>query len=233
MPSGVKRLIPTEVCETIIDFVAVRWDEVSTTYSGDRTWDYDVHATLGACALTCRAWRPRSQLHLMRVMSVRASNAGTRSFADMRTLFQRIPRLQSDVESLSIDGEDLEVPRFHLVPLVVYDILPRLPILTLCGGLIYMPTFFRVTMRRFVHLTHLRLHKATFASANDFRRMVESLRHLQNLALLLPEWVPYKLDRPCNGGPWPRSLIKLHNFEATAQARWITDTTSTRRTYAR
>lgn len=223
LSSGARRLIPTEVCELIIDFVAVRWDDISTTYSGDRTWDYDVHATLGACSLTCRAWRPRSQLHLMRVMSVRASIAGTRSFNDMRALFQITPRLRDDVESLSVDGRDMEMPRFHLVPLVVHDVLPHIPTLVLCEGLVYMPTFFRVCIRRFVHLTQLRLYKTTFFSVNDFRRMLESLRNLQNLALLFPEWLPSNMGRPPISGPWPCSLLRFHNLEVTAQARWITD----------
>lgn len=225
--SGTKRLIPTEVCERIIDFVAVRWEQVKIDYSGGRIWDSDVAATLQACSLTCHALRPRSQFYLMRVMSMRASIADSRSFNDMRALFRKIPRLRDDVESLSIDGTDLEIPRFHLVPLEIFETLPNIPTLMLSGGLVYMPTAFRVCMRRFMHLTHLRLFETTFSSANDLRRMLESLRNLKSLALLWPEWSPYNQNRQfstiSSSPKSPRSCVRLEKIELSAEAKWIRD----------
>lgn len=53
-------LLPTELCETIIDFVRP---------DCDHWFDYpEQRPTLLACALTCRSWRPRAQLNLWKAV---------------------------------------------------------------------------------------------------------------------------------------------------------------------
>lgn len=52
--------LPIEVCERVIDFVNASF--VGFNHETDKYR----RATLLACALTCRSWRPRSQLHLYR-----------------------------------------------------------------------------------------------------------------------------------------------------------------------
>lgn len=57
IPGHIPRL-PVEVCERIIDYV-------NASFVGfNHETDKDRQETLSACALTCRDWRPRSQLHL-------------------------------------------------------------------------------------------------------------------------------------------------------------------------
>ena len=223
---GTKKLISTEVCEQIIDFVAVRADSVDG-WSAGKFWGNDVRATLQACSLTCRAWRSRSQLHLMRDMSVRASIAGSRNFHDLRALLHTIPLLQGNVEALAVEGRNLDVPRFHLVPTEIHTTLPTVQSLTLRGGLVYMPTVFFVYMRRFKHLARLFLHETTFISMHDLRRMLESLHSLKILALERPGWMSNKLDHPPRTGPGPpQSHVRLEILQLEAEAKWITDTRS-------
>ncbi|KIP05205.1 hypothetical protein PHLGIDRAFT_120043 [Phlebiopsis gigantea 11061_1 CR5-6] len=104
------RVIPTEVCERIIDVVAVRRNAVAA-YADTLFWDKGVRATLDACSRTCRAWRTRSQLHLMRDMSVRASITGYMSFGDLRALLHTIPLLQGNLEDLAVGGWVLDIPQ--------------------------------------------------------------------------------------------------------------------------
>ena len=222
--SGAKRLMPTEVCERIIDCVASRRESNVGYKVTGLFWDFGVHATLQACSLTCRAWRPRSQHHLMRDMAVRASITGFRSFDDMRALLEKIPRLQENMEELTVEGKDLSVPRFHLVPLEIYIALPRISRLVMRGGLVYMPTVFFVCMQRFKDLTQLLLHETTFLSVHDFRRILESLRHLNTLAISFPKWLPHPRSRPPCTHPNRSSRIRLAILEINADAEWITDT---------
>lgn len=53
-------LLPTEICEIIIDVVRPDCDHWFT-YP-------EQSPTLLACALTCRAWRPRAQLNLWKAV---------------------------------------------------------------------------------------------------------------------------------------------------------------------
>ena len=219
-----QRLVPTEVCERIIDFVAARFDSIAG-WKTSRFWDDDVCETLKACSLTCRAWRPRSQLNLMRGMSVRPSIEG---FKALRALLHKIPLLEENIEDLAVKGFYLGIPRFHLVPLEVYPAVPTIQSLALCGGQVYMPTVFFICMRRFDHLVQLLLQKTTFLWVHDLRRMLESLRNLKILALYIPRWLSHNPDRLLSSSPWPsRSRLRLEALEVCADAEWIMDTRST------
>ena len=168
--------LPIEVCERIIDFVALRPDAFDGRKNTD-FWKMDVHETLQACSLTCHAWRPRSQLHLMRDMSVRASITGYRSFHDLRDLLHKIPLLRENMEDVSVEGWHLDIPRFHLVPLELYVTLPAIENLVLRNGLVYMPAVFLPSMRRLKNLARLYLYYTTFLSMHDLRRMLDSLQY--------------------------------------------------------
>ena len=132
------------------------------------------------------------------------------------------------MEDFAAEGFDLDVPRFHLVPLELYPALPTIRSLALRGGLVYMPTVFIASMRRFGHLSRLFLHQTIFLSAHDLRRMLESLRQLKILALDTLRWVPHNPGHPVSSSPrQPRSRLRLESLQVIVHAEWIADARST------
>ena len=164
----------------------------------------------------------------MRDMRMRASITGYRSFGDLRSLLRKIPLLQDNMEDLGVEGWGLDVPRFHLVPFELHTPLPTIQSLALRGGLVYMPTVFLVSLRRFEHLVRLFLNETTFISVHDLRRMLESLRGLRILTLRMLGWLSYNpgrlLSNSCTQPP--HSRLRLEALEIFADAKWVTDTRS-------
>lgn len=81
------RILPTELCERIINFVAAMEDRARVQ-------------TLCSCALTCRSWLPRSRFHLFRTVVLR-SNSQLASLA--RTL-KDSPLICKSVRNLTVVG---------------------------------------------------------------------------------------------------------------------------------
>ncbi|KIP08237.1 hypothetical protein PHLGIDRAFT_387786 [Phlebiopsis gigantea 11061_1 CR5-6] len=224
----IRPLVPTEVCMRVIDFVAIREEAIwDVSYN---IWCKDVYETLQACSLTCHAWRPRSQFHLMQLMSVRPSLMGSRSFDDMSALFNNIPLLKNNIEYLNVSGKEIKIPRFHLVPFKIYETLPLLQALILSNGFLYLPTPFLVCIRRFARLTELRLYRLTLLSDNDLRRMLGALRNLQRLDIRFLEWSTTGSKVQCQAQPRPtlQSCVRLRFLRIRAESQWITDTRTIR-----
>ena len=221
LPFGLQPLVPTEICERIIDFVAIR-DEAIWAYP-HRIWHLETYKTLQACSLTCHAWRSRSQFYLMHLMSVQPSLAEDRCFDNMLTLFNEVPHLKNSVEFLSVNGKELKIARFHLVPLKLYEAMLPLRVLLFSNGLLYFPTAFPVCMRRFTSMVELRLHHLTLISDNDLRRMLNALRSLQKLYITSPEWAAFNANRRNYVESWPRSHLRLLDLQIEAESRWIGD----------
>ena len=145
----------------------------------------------------------------------------------MHALLHKIPLLQANVEDLTVQGDGVEIPRFHLVPLEIPTSLPSMPSLVLRYGLVYMPPVFYVCMRRFDHLTRLVLQLTTFLSVHDLRRMLDSLRNMKILALSGTRWLPSKREHlPCTCLRPLRSRVRLEQLEVDVEAEWVTDTRS-------
>ena len=223
MSSSSEPRTPIEVSERIIDFVAQRKCNSEDLYTGVTVWEDNVYTTLYSCSLTCRAWRPRSQFHLLRVASVKASIEGSRSYGEMVTLFRDTPRLKDGVEVICVNGQDLTQPKLHLAPLKIPLLLPNIPSLSLMEGSLYLPPVFDVCMRRFTSLVELSLAGIIFHSPNDLRRTTESLRWLKSLAILVPEWQRLAPNAVPRAGPFPRSRVRLRHIEIMANANWILD----------
>ena len=214
---------PIEVSERIIDFVAKRTCTLWECYSGVQIWGDDVYETLYSCSLTCRAWRPRSQFHLLRIASVKASIEGSRSYGEMAALFRNTPRLKDGVEVVCVNGQDLAHPRLHLAPLKIPLLLPEIPSLRLIQGALCLPPGFDVCMRRFTSLVELCLEGILLCSVNDLRRVTESLRWLRSLAIVVPEWQKLEPHVVPRARPFPPSRIRLQHLEIKAEAEWILD----------
>ena len=75
--------LPTEICEAIIDCVAQtsRFNDPYVMYE-----DFASLETLKACSLTCRAWTPRTRIHLFRIVCVRCWPDAGGSIADFALL---------------------------------------------------------------------------------------------------------------------------------------------------
>jgi len=104
--------LPIEVCELIIDVSAYSW-------YGSRGELVEI-ATLRACALTCRAWRPRSLINLYHTIIL---NDDVRTRDVVRSLRKRDDCIAINVRVIntfiimdSMGEQGYTPPRYHCVP---------------------------------------------------------------------------------------------------------------------
>jgi len=190
--------LPTETCEHIIDFCA--YD----------SWLYCRPQTLRACALTCRAWLPRSRFHLYRGISL--CNAS--HYHNFLSTVKANPLLSTFVheldlgEPVTLDDEKVIVTTTTTVPIediptkktlqltgsyhnnwilgVIIHLLPLLPVL--CDiRFCCLPTFCGKTLvqlsqlRRHKTITSLSLHSCSFGSARDLVRFLSWFPFMESL----------------------------------------------------
>lgn len=135
--------LPVEVCELIIDFVNVSFVGFSSASDKAR------RDTLLACALTCRAWRIRSQIHLYNSLIL---DAKTQLQACLNSL-QNNPALGPYVLSLTLRGNRTGdqfpsgVERWTSLVAFALRALPHLDelVLTWCDWTCLHPSFFVMT----------------------------------------------------------------------------------------
>lgn len=212
-------ILPTELCEYIIDYVAD--EDVGTVRF--QLWEDDVRNTLRACALTCRAWTPRAQLHLFRFLGVVCAPGSRRSLDALVALLSRNSALQTYVESLSAYIGDDKTTTWRRLPAVLPRVLLGLRHLRLAEGHLYTPPghAFELSLRRLTSVTRLVLYKLAFHSPVDLRRSVSAMHGLQSLVVSWPSW-----HAPCRFPPpphFPRCRVRLHDVRIGAEAAWLRD----------
>lgn len=195
LPMQIPRL-PTEVCERIIDFI--RDDEpVGSKVSRD---------TLCACALVCRSWTPRSQLHLFVCVEL-SSTLQAQSFLDV---LARSPSVCLGVESLIISPsppkDPLKTPPCYYR--WIHTVLSTLPrILTNLERLDFrrLPTLHQTFIplaSQFKTVKELYLRNLDKQSFSEIIRLVNRFPQLQILYLIDCKWTqpahyyPSKQHRP-------------------------------------
>ncbi|KAI0693689.1 hypothetical protein C8T65DRAFT_585555 [Cerioporus squamosus] len=167
--------VPVEICQHIIDAL---WDDIGT---------------LRQCALACRAWLPRSRLHIFHSITLR-ERPNVYAFA---SVMQRERSIEQLVQRIRID---LEKHTFLLDSFfaVLGHRLPRLRELSLTGNM--FPGLFHrhITRRTCLHasfmasITSLSLYKVTFLTFGDLARLLDTLTHcLTHLTLDSTSWITY------------------------------------------
>lgn len=215
-------IVPTEVCERIIDFVAEEYRLMSRA----RRWQISVLETLQACALTCRAWTPRSQLHLFRFVGISCSTGSANNVNNFTVLLAAHQALHTYIESLQISAEGNEVTTMHVLPFRAPELVARLGQLSLFHGVLWTPcgSVFCVAMQQFKSVTQLVLWEVEFQSVHDLRRTVNALRGLRHLNMTRVTW-----QLPCNPMlyvPYPRSKTRLARLWLKGEAEWLNDSRS-------
>ncbi|KIP01589.1 hypothetical protein PHLGIDRAFT_345496 [Phlebiopsis gigantea 11061_1 CR5-6] len=213
------RTLPTEICERIIDFVA---EEVQYA-ARISMWEDEVFNTLQACALTCRAWTPRSQLHLFRFLGVDCSYKTKHPLADFYEFMDRHKPLQAYVEALLARADDYKMSAMHILPIRMPRLLPQLAHLQLIKGVLYVPSgpFFQVSMRQFTMVRELVLYKIAFYSVQDLRRVAGAMQNLRSLSVTCVSW-----HRPSTKPPPTSYLptrVRLTTLRIDSEAEWAQD----------
>lgn len=212
--------LPTEVCERIIDFVA----QEDAFVSRWMLWKQDVCDTLLACALTCRAWAPRAQLHLFRFLGVHCAPRDRRSPEAFAALVGRHGALRTYVESLSVYlGDDATASTWRALAVRAPHMLPRLRHFRLARGTLYPAPghAFEMSLRQFVSVRRLSLWAVTFYSVADLRRAVSAIHGLQNLVISWLAW--HTPPPPALPTRFPPCRARIADLRIDAQAAWLAD----------
>lgn len=238
--------VPVEVCERIIDFVDSKsnfgiardrcWSVITShdpTPNPDMTKDR--RRTLVACALTCRAWRSRSQFHLLRVVIIddkfqlrrlqgilHADPTFSKYVAELALIGKRTDgRLMGDVEQwtsqLAFTLRDL--PHVQTLSLITCDW--RWP----------HPTF-SVLVSCKASVTHLQLKHVNFATTRELVLLVFLFPNLTSLSLInifCDKTCPYpKISRVSRTLPLVRLEVAVKPYEGTHHIlRRLHETSST------
>ncbi|TFK80055.1 hypothetical protein K466DRAFT_605658 [Polyporus arcularius HHB13444] len=180
--------IPVEVSEHVIDML---WDDKDT---------------LRACALTCRAWVPRSRLYLFRSITLR-ERPTVYALADLLDTDESIQHLIQTV-GVKLDKHTLLLDSFFAV---LGRRLPRLHELSFTGRSLGRPFFPHITRRTCLlasfttSIASLSLQSVILRSFNDLARLLCTLRHLRHLNLNHTTWL--------NDGTYSSKLITSHGLK--------------------
>ncbi|KAI0770950.1 hypothetical protein BD413DRAFT_613478 [Trametes elegans] len=163
--------LPVEVCEAVID--AIRPDF-------DNWFDFDTEShALWACALTCRAWRPRAQLVLWTSVFLQHHER----IPPFVAVVQRSPaRLAPCVRTLCVHP-------FSSGPVPLRLFAPALPALRVCAFegvpcMAFPPRAARMRMRAFAALVELRMSRCGFQCVGDLCDLVWACARLERLTVL-------------------------------------------------
>ncbi|KAI0693699.1 hypothetical protein C8T65DRAFT_63318 [Cerioporus squamosus] len=165
--------VPVEIAEHIID---VLWND---------------NGALRQCALTCRAWLPRSRLHIFHSIAL-CKRSKVYAFAGLLDTERSIEQLVQNVE-INFEKNTLPLDSFFAV---LGHRLPRLlRELSLTGDIFAYQL--DVTRRTCLHasllttITSLTLQHAVLRSFGDLARFLGRLTHLTQLTLDSIQWNTY------------------------------------------
>lgn len=215
-------ILPTEVCERIIDFVAEDFPGSLGVYFALR--NPEALETLRACSLTCRAWTLRAQLYLLLSLGVQCSPRHRRCPEALGALVRRNPALHTYVEYLTAYVGNDKTSTWRRLMLQAPRMLTHLRSIELAHGVLYLhpSRAFEMSMRQFTSVTQLVLRTTTFYSIVDLRRAVSAIPTLQHLTIHLPRWCP---TSDCRSPPpqYPQCRVRLHTITIGAEAAWLSD----------
>ncbi|CCL98591.1 uncharacterized protein FIBRA_00593 [Fibroporia radiculosa] len=167
--------LPTEVWERVIDFIP----------AVDRMGGFrDSRQDLFACALTCRAWLPRSRLHLFYRVEIPTSRHLS-SFAKQIRLYPFLEEFVREVALWPFEKQSKAVGTF---PLMLARKLKSVRILHInmhtTDDYVFPPTHdvFHISLCEFTSVTTLELNYVKFSTYTAMGRLLSSLPHLSVLA---------------------------------------------------
>ncbi|THH30582.1 hypothetical protein EUX98_g3604 [Antrodiella citrinella] len=165
--------IPIEVCEQIIDYC---W--------GTKPWRYDDHATLWACALTCRSWYPRSHTLLYRNIVLTSGESLDRLTLSLFAR-QENGRLVQQLRIRPKPGSKNMHTWVGIVPLRLFKMLTNMHTLSLMHVSTYLirSSEFHLGYSQFKTVHTLSLRFVSFTSFADFSRFICNFPALRNLQL--------------------------------------------------
>ena len=178
-PFVVRRMIPLEVCEQVIDAVSTL-PAPSNDLNG--AWHLQ-RSTLISCALTCRSWLYRSRSHLHR--SILISGHKRAHFDRFVAILQCTPQVATLVRRVSIYKRRSKVDTvMHLIPVYLAGRLKNLQDLAIEGfNLRAVHPVFYMAARGFKTVTRLFLFNIDFGSSRELTRLVFSLPSLELLRI--------------------------------------------------
>jgi len=168
------RTLPPELTDYIIDFA---WDDPPT---------------LRSCALTCRAWRAASELHLAAYHGLRLWNVADLALASKRVARPESRRFLRVIEVMGV-RESSERPFVHTVPLCIPGLfVPRLRSIAFSNigfcdrevavapAVNWHPSFFSL-LSSYKSVTDLIIGNSRFRDWKDLGRIVGALSALKNV----------------------------------------------------
>ena len=225
--------IPTEVCERIIDVVAIYYDGYPLSPIG---------VTLQHCALVCRAWRPRAQNWLFEYIRV----TDVESLQRLSKVFHDAPEFTTRVSRMALLCR-YKTGTLHNVlcrfPTVVPYTFPSLREVMLWGSYqvrdsrihpklsiyIPMPPRFRILFSPMMtNVTYLYISDITFSSFTEFADLLSCFPSLEQMTCMNIIWAIASRFPPCmsvkdeTSGRKPflalLRILKVHTFST---ARYI------------
>lgn len=192
-PRVTDTMIPTEVCEQIIDMAYI--------HDFTKSVDHELAiSTMQSCALVCRASRTRSQRWIFHAVRIE----------DMQTLLkfsshlEREPRLAVFVRKVCVVGESVHAPASPAtaLPLLLDRRLPNLTAVSIIRPLDpqasrhqeslrqHLPIHprFPLSFRAFAALDDLHLEGVVFPSFTDFARCIQSIDGVSGLTCIRVRW---------------------------------------------
>lgn len=215
--------IPTEVCERIIDDIAAPSGvlESRRIYSMDKALD-----TLKACALTCRAWKPRAQYYLFRIMRIDCSVDSLEGVNDIVFFLNTNTTIRSRVQTLTAKGRKHDEPStLHLLPIKLPRHIHGITQLRLGDGQLFLPPSTFPSLRHFVSITDLTLAKVTFCSLADVRRTLSSFLAVKVLQLRNIGWANQDASQKVPT-LYPPCKVRLRTLVVEANRQWLLDNRS-------
>ena len=217
---------PVEIWERIIDWIAAVPQKDYDKRYGIPFEDLNAWETLRACALTCRAWTPRAQLHMQSdTVRIKCSPGTDGDINDFRSLLARVPTLASSIETVIAEPVADLPSTLHTMPLLLPKLLSNLKYLWFTNGPFHPVPRTVPRTWRFASLNTLRLQKVLFHSLNDLRRTIDAFGRLETLDISDPSWHPsaFTADIPSQIVYCPQSTVRLGTLWIEAQRAWLLD----------
>lgn len=235
--------LPIEVCELIIDICASQFYHTVARYSDDRSRLHQDLGALLACALTCKAWFPRSIVNLYRIVILSGNQATTRfvkAFAERsKTLNLQICYLWiSTTTPPQVDHNNRTRLKIHIVPYLLAaqsGRINRVSVLHIEDSLWHhhsefigrrTPDIFFRSLATFRSVTVLILNSVRFEGFPYLSRLILSLRNLRHLRISVITFLARTPVFDLSGRRWLPALRHLDLTEISPMSfgnicRWI------------
>ncbi|KIP01585.1 hypothetical protein PHLGIDRAFT_123225 [Phlebiopsis gigantea 11061_1 CR5-6] len=219
-----RRTIPTEVCERIIDYVGGEHAYIDVYVAlHDVTLMYE---TIHACSLTCKAWLHRSRRHLFRFLGVSCQQEGPRNLNSLHALLVKEAYLQPLVHALLVSSTADRASSMHAAAIRTPRLLPGVRVLRFSRGALYVPRGVELAMRQFASVVDLYLNEVSLYTVHDLRRTLCALRHLKGFMLQSPAWHTSSAAVAPPSYPRAPPSLRLSRLNVEAYSDWLRDARS-------